>query len=147
MSHFTLEELCDSDTALRRGIDNQPDADAKANLYILLAGLERVREVLGKPMYISSGFRGPKLNAAVGGSSKSAHMKGLAADFTCPEFGSPFEVTSMIMAHSKPIGFMQLIQEGRWVHIAFPDVDQKPEYEVLTAHFSNGGVTYTKGLA
>lgn len=146
MSHFTIDELTHSDTALRKGIDNTPDAGALANLDILMSGLERVRAALGKPMHISSGYRGPKLNAAIGGSRSSAHMKGLAADFTCPAFGDPLAVCRHLMIMHKSINYDQLINEGRWIHIGFADVDQLPRGEVLTAHFSNGGVTYTKGL-
>jgi hypothetical protein len=145
--HFTIQELTDSDTALRKGIDNTPDADSRANLDILLSGLERVREALGQPMYISSGYRGPKLNALVGGSKTSDHMKGLAADFTCPVFGDSTTICKYLALMANTIDFKQLINEGRWVHISFPDVDQEPKHEVLTAHFANGGVTYTKGLA
>lgn len=145
--NFTVEELCHSDTAFRKGIDNTPDADVLANLDILMAGLERVRKLLGHPMYINSGYRGPKLNAAIGGSKTSAHMKGLAADFVCPGFGPPLEICQLLQAHAEEIRFDQIIQEGTWVHIAFADVDQKPRGEILTAHFSNGGVTYSRGLA
>jgi hypothetical protein len=146
--NFTLDELCHSDTAVRKGIDNTPDADALANLAILMSGLERVREALGHPVRISSGYRGPKLNAAVGGSKSSAHMKGLAADFTCPGFGDPMTICRYLMLVSRTINYDQLIMEGnRWVHIGFADVDQEPRGEVLTAKFANGGVTYSKGLA
>lgn len=145
--NFTIEELCHSDTATRKGIDNSPDAEALANLDILIAGLERVREVLGKPMHINSGYRGPKLNAAIGGSKTSAHMKGLAADFVCPQFGTPLEICKALQAHAEEIRFDQIIQEGTWVHVAFADVDQIPRGEILTANFHNGGVTYSRGLA
>ena len=147
MGHFTLDELCHSDTAIRKGIDNSPTPEIKANLDILLAGLERVRDVLGQPMFISSGFRNPKLNAAVGGSKSSDHMKGLAADFTCPAFGTPKEICKALMLHAREVGYRQLINEQKWVHVSFPDVDQEPDYEVLTAHFSPSGTSYTKGLA
>jgi len=148
MSNFTLDELTHSDTAIRKGIANTPDMEALTNLLdVLMPGLERVRSVLGMPMIISSGFRGPKLNAAVGGSSKSAHMRGLACDFTSPKFGDPAAVCKYIMLMHKSINYDQLINEGKWVHIGFADVDQPPRGEVLTAHFSNGNVTYTKGIA
>ena len=147
MSYFSIDELCHSDTALRKGIDNTPDAEARANLDILIAGLNRVRMVLAYPMRINSGYRGQKLNAAIGGSKSSAHMRGLAADFVCPGYGTPLEICQRIVEHKSEINFDQLIQEGRWVHIAFADVDQRPRGEVLTAKFANGGVTYNKGLA
>ena len=145
MSHFTVAELTHSDTAIRKGIDNTPDADVLANIYILINGLEKVREALGHPMRINSGYRSPKLNAAIGGAKTSSHMKGLAADFTCSNFGTPLDICRHLVTTDIP--YHQLIQEGTWVHIAFPDVDELPKREVLTAHFTGGKVSYTKGLA
>lgn len=146
--NFTLDELTHSDVAIRKGIGNAPPADALANLRdVLMPGLERVRSILGVPMLISSGYRGPKLNAAVGGAVKSAHMDGLAADFTAPQFGDPLAVCRYLELMQSAIHFDKLIQEGRWVHIAFADVDQEPRGDILTAHFASGGVTYKKGLA
>jgi hypothetical protein len=146
--HFSLEEFYESDTALRLGIDNKPDAEVQSNLTVLSFGLERVRSILGSPMHISSGYRCPQLNKAIGGSSSSQHMQGLAADFTAPEFGSPLAICNEIVAHREYILYDQVINEGRWVHISFQaDPRFKPRGEVLTAHFSANGVRYSKGLA
>jgi zinc D-Ala-D-Ala carboxypeptidase len=142
--HFSLDELTFSETAVRRGIDNTPDADVFANLQMLAAGLERVRAILGHSIHVSSGYRSPKLNSAIGGSKSSQHMQGLAADFTCPEFGSPLDVCIALEHERGYIGYDQLIQEGRWTHISFSD---SPRGEVLTAHFGGGGVTYSTGLS
>ena len=51
-----------------------------------------------KPVLISSGYRSPKLNKAIGGSSTSAHMSGLAADFSCPGFGTPLAICKELQA-------------------------------------------------
>ena len=60
--HFSLSELIRSQTALRRGIDNYPNASALANLRNILApGLQRVRDLLGAPMHVTSGYRSPCL--------------------------------------------------------------------------------------
>ena len=143
--HFQLDEFVFSETAVRRGIDNTPDADVLSNLLMLANGLERVRAILGHPVHVSSGYRCPKLNTAIGGSKSSAHMHGLAADFTCPAFGSPYDICVALEHELSYIGAVdQLIYEGRWVHIGFSD---NPRYEILTAHFdSSGNATYTKGL-
>src|SRR5690625_2282506 len=86
--HFRLSELTRSDTAAANNIDNSPSVEHLANLQRLAKTLENVRTVLGNnPVLISSGYRSPELNRAVGGSSTSDHSKGLAADFTCPGFG------------------------------------------------------------
>ena len=141
--HFSTDELTFSETAVRRGIDNTPDAEVLTNLQMLAYGLERMRSILGYPVNVSSGYRSPKLNAAIGGSKSSQHMQGLAADFTCRGFGSPRDVCIALEREGSYIGFDQLINEGSWVHISFSD---QPRGEVLTAHFNNGKATYTKGL-
>lgn len=83
-------------------------------MYVLKIGLERVRAVLGCPILISSGYRSPKLNAAIGGARNSQHCKGEAADFIAPGFGSPMEVCKEIVKHQESIQFDQLIHEGSW---------------------------------
>ena len=80
--------------------------------------LEQVRALLNKPILVSSGYRAPLVNRAVGGAANSAHMLGCAADFSCPAFGSPLEVAREI--GQSDIVFDQLIYEFRaWVHIAW----------------------------
>lgn len=117
-AHFTLQELTRSEIASRKGLDNTPDAETIANLTALASGLEDVRALLGHPIHINSAYRGPKVNSAVGGSKTSAHMKGHAADFVCPGFGTPQEICRAIM--DSTIQYDQLIYEfGSWVHISF----------------------------
>ena len=111
--NFTLAELTRTDT----GLPNTPDADQLANLERLAATLERVRRVLGdNPLRVTSAFRSRAVNKAVGGSPTSAHVLGLAADFTCPRFGPPLAVCQAIEAAG--IEFDQLIHEyGQWIHL------------------------------
>lgn len=141
--HFSLSEFTDSATALRRGIDNEPEGQAMQHMRTLTApGMEQVRLLLGQPIYISSGYRSEALNRAIGGSATSAHVHGLAVDFTCPGYGTPREIAQRIA--DSGIEFDQLIYEGTWVHIGFA---HKPRRQVMTAHFANGRATYTKGIA
>lgn len=144
--HFTEEELIASEKAKQLGIDNSPSDEVRENLFTLADGLERVRAVLGCAMHISSGYRCPKLNAANKGAKKSAHMQGLAADFTAPDFGDPLAICKAIVAHKDVIGFNRLINEGRWVHVDFPVEGEKAACVILTARFGTDGTTYTKGL-
>ncbi len=139
--HFTLEELTFSSTAVRNNLDNTPSLEIVAHLTTLAIGLEQVRALLGAPMHIDSGYRCAALNAAVGGSSKSAHMEGYAADFICPQFGTPLEIVKAIEASD--ILFDKCIQEGCWVHISF---NPKARRVLLTAHFGADGVVYTQGV-
>ena len=138
---FALEALVFSETAVRRGLDNTPTPEQEENLRELAQTLERVQELVG-PITVHSGFRSPKVNAAVGGSPNSAHMEGYACDFTAGGFGTPLEVCKAI--GSSEIPFDQLIQEGTWIHIS---VDPRMRKETLTANFSGGKATYSPGLA
>jgi hypothetical protein len=140
--HFTLGELVASSTALRLGVDNSPDNITQLHLLVLALALETVRELLGVPIRIDSGYRCPALNASVGGAQNSAHMTGYAADFVAPGFGTPLQIVQAIAA--SPIAFDQCIQEGNWVHFS---VAPELRRELLTAHFGPGGTTYTKGIA
>jgi hypothetical protein len=141
--HFTLEELCFSQEAVRTGIDNTPSPEVVANLLRLAKMLEKVRALLKKPIHISSGYRSPALNARIGGSPRSAHLDGRAADFICPEFGTPYVVAKKIAAAR--LGYDQMIHEyGRWVHIAVPRAQEKAQRELLSI-FEPG--KYLAGLA
>jgi hypothetical protein len=138
--HFTLAEATASDTALRLAIDNQPDAEQLANMRMTAARMEQVRAFLGYPIHVNSWLRVPALNRAVGGYANSDHMKGLAVDFTCAEYGTPLDIVHALQASN--IAFDQVIQEGAWVHLSVGGTERR---EVLTAHFGTNGTTYTKG--
>jgi zinc D-Ala-D-Ala carboxypeptidase len=144
--HFWLSEFLSSSTAVRKGLDNTPKAGDMANIINVLApGLQRVRNSLSVPVFITSGYRSPEVNRAVGGSPHSQHCQGLAADFKAPQYGTPRAIAKYLMERSGEIRFDQLIYEGSWVHISF--VPDAPRSEVLTAHFIGGGVTYSRGIA
>jgi zinc D-Ala-D-Ala carboxypeptidase len=119
--HFTLEEFTDSQTAARQGIKNVPAADSqeRKNIQRTAEVMEKVRTILGdKPILVSSGYRSPKVNAAVGGSKTSAHVHGLAVDFSCPGFGTPLQICKALQPHMKALGIDQLIHEyNTWVHL------------------------------
>ena len=80
--NFTLEELIHSNTAERMGIDNVPkDEKVVENLRSLcLEVLQPLRDYVGAPVHINSGYRCPELNMAVGGVKNSQHCRGEAAD-------------------------------------------------------------------
>lgn len=116
--HFKLIEFTRSATADARKIDNKPTQAHLKNLHVLAGTLEQVRSLLGGAIIISSGYRNPELNKAVGGSPTSAHAMGLAIDFTCPSFGTPTDVVKAIEGSN--INYDQLILEfdggKNWVH-------------------------------
>lgn len=141
-AHFSIAELTFSQTAVRRGIDNTPSETVCANLRRLCDTLEQVRALTGQTLTISSGYRSPALNIAVGGARDSAHVLGLAADITCKGL-TPKALAVMI--RESGIAFDQLIYEGTWVHIGL--AAGKLRNEVLTASFNGGHASYTRGIA
>ncbi|MFB4392937.1 MULTISPECIES: D-Ala-D-Ala carboxypeptidase family metallohydrolase [unclassified Pseudomonas] len=132
--HFTLQELTLSQVAARDGLLNTPAPDVQANLKLLCLVLEQVRELVAAPIIISSGFRCAELNRRVGGAVDSAHVRGLAADFSSPAC-SPRELAERI--RDSELVFDQLILEfDQWVHLAVtPDT---PRREVLTVRRGTG---------
>ncbi|MFN7929878.1 MAG: D-Ala-D-Ala carboxypeptidase family metallohydrolase [Blastocatellia bacterium] len=142
--YFTLEEFTISQTAIRRGIDNTPTPEVFANLEALTLNLlDPLRERLGHPIVVSSGYRSPALNQAVGGASRngkptSQHCFGEAADITCPAIGQ--KQLFDYLRHSE-LPFDQLIDEfGQWVHVSFGIKDRR---EVLRARRIGDDVIYT----
>lgn len=139
--HFTLQEFTDSQIATRRRLDNTPAPRIIDNLKRVAEVLEQVRELIKRPIVVSSGYRSPALNVAVGGASKSAHVQGLAADINAVGMSSR-DLAQMIAA--SPILFDQLIYEGTWVHIGLSE--GVPRQQVSTAHFGSAGTTYVAGI-
>ncbi|MFZ6655947.1 D-Ala-D-Ala carboxypeptidase family metallohydrolase [Undibacterium sp. TJN19] len=140
--HFSLDGMIFSQTAVRMGLSNAPSPEVLKNLTRLCETLEKFRAHLGMPINVSSGYRCPEVNKAVGGSINSAHTKGLAADITVTGI-APRSLAAIFVASG--IEFDQIIQEGTWLHVGLSDGPARRE--VLTAHFAAGkAVTYTKGL-
>jgi zinc D-Ala-D-Ala carboxypeptidase len=120
--HFTLEELTYSETAAKKKLDNIPaeGTTERANLQHLAEVMEHVRTLLGgNAIHVTSAYRSPAVNKAVGGVANSAHVQGLACDFICPVFGTPHDVCRRLQSHMKELDVDQLIHEYKtWVHIA-----------------------------
>ena len=112
--HFTLSELTMSERAARDGLDNTPSSTSIENLKRLAAALEAIRVKLGRPIVVTSGYRAPLVNKAVGGAADSAHVLGLAADINCPGM-TPKALALFIK--SSGVKYDQLILEyDTWVH-------------------------------
>lgn len=135
--HFTLEAMI---ATSHRDIDNTPSPEIVEKLKVTARGLEHVRVLLGVPILINSGYRCQALNDAVGGSRQSQHMRGEAADFIAPAFGTPLAICRVLEASD--LRFDQLIDEGGWVHCSFVD-DRKPRRSVQTWRKGRG---YDTGL-
>ena len=121
--NFTLEELCASSTATANKISNIPGKQEQANLCALVHFvLQPLRDYVGKPIPISSGFRCPALNSKVGGVNTSQHVKGQAADIN---IGGDMEKGKKWFEYIKNnLPFDQLIWEHSkagvyWIHVSY----------------------------
>lgn len=120
--NFKLSEFLRSETDSARGIDNTPSLEVVSNLQQLcIHVLEPLRSHFNTPIVVSSGYRSPALNKAVGGSATSQHMTGEAADLRIPSEAIGKEWFKWIMDNCK---FHQLIWErnaagARWIHVAY----------------------------
>lgn len=140
--HFTLDEFIRSDKAAELGIDNYPPPEVLLNLQWLAGNMEAVRALFGDPIIITSGYRCPQLNQAVGGVVHSDHVRGMAADFKVPAFGTPHQVCMHIAYSGVP--YQQLILEfDNWTHISFPKPGEMARRERLTIRAGTG---YLQGI-
>ena len=122
--HFTIEELYASATSKAKGIDNKPGVQQMINLVYLTAYvLEPLRVAMNEPVPISSGYRCPRLNEAVGGVRNSQHMTGQAADLSIG--GDRAKGRKWFEYIKNHLPFDQLIWErnprtgSEWVHVSF----------------------------
>ena len=125
MKYFTLKELTKSATAAAHGIDNTPDRRCRENLETLVREvLDPIRERFGQPIVVTSGYRSPELNKAIGGAKNSQHTFGQAADIRAKYRKDNKRLFDLIRASGK---FDQLIWEKgddnypQWVHVSFTD--------------------------
>lgn len=117
--HFRLSEFVRSSAADRHDLDNTPPPEAIYYLRRLAERLETVRDLIGGPIRITSGYRSPKLNWRVGGSPSSDHVKGLAADFRAPPRMAPRHAFIALRQHhaTGALDYDQLIYYPRTGHI------------------------------
>ena len=133
--HVSWKEGTHSNTALRRGLDNTPNEDQIKCMKEIAEDLfEPLREWVGGPIKINSFFRGEPVNTAIGGSTRSQHMKGQALDLE-DTFGHK---TNAEMYHyiKDNLDFDQLIWEfgddknPNWIHVSY--VTHRPNRKKLT---------------
>lgn len=118
--YFSRAELCASTTAKAAELDNTPPPAVAVKLDNLITHcLDPIREAWGKPLRVTSGFRCPVLNRAVGGTIDSQHVKGEAADITTGNADDNRRLFDRIRAKDSGLAYDQLIYEGEWVHISY----------------------------
>ena len=159
--NFTLKELTRSNTALRLGIDNEPSKEGIYKLTLLATEvLQPLRDCLGA-LRITSGFRSPELNKAIGGSTKSQHCKYEAVDLqyfkrgkidnikiyqALKELGLPFD--QVILEFGDATEYIDP-ENPAWIHlsytindnrcqelVAYKDQNNKTKYRTVTNYNS-----------
>lgn len=152
MIYFTITELCYSDTAKAKGIDNSPTTEVRANLVTLVNNLlDPLREAWKSPIRVTSGFRCGVLNRdkSIKGSPTSAHLYGLAADIV-PVNGRIKEFKEFCANYfsDKRQRFDQVILETKvkengkseWVHIGLATKDGRKRGQIM--EYKNNRYTY-----
>ena len=144
--HISDREGVYSTTAMRRGLDNTPDGEQLANMKLLAEKVfEPLREWVGGPIRINSFFRGPELNKAIGGSSKSQHCKGQAVDID--DGGCNKTNAEMYKYIKDELEFDQMIWEfgdddnPNWVHVSYVSEDANRN-RCLKAYRDKGKTKY-----
>ena len=141
--HFTIEEMQNSATGTRLGIKNVIPPALIANAKRVAEALELIRAHYGVSIHVTSCYRSPELNKAVGGSTSSAHMTASAADFEVLGHAN-IDVCNIIPSIIKD--FDQIIYEfgpTGWVHLGFGDKNRK---QLLSAIKNNGKTVYLQGI-
>ena len=118
--HFTMSELLHSDIAQKHNIYNVPDKEHLDNLLLLICNvLQPLRDFIGKPIIITSGYRNPRLNShpLINGAPNSQHTEGKACDIVIKGM-TPKQVVEKVIASG--IEFDQVVNEmDCWTHISF----------------------------
>ena len=144
--HISDREGVYSTTAMRRGLDNTPGEEQLSNMKLLAEKVfEPLREWVGGPIRINSFFRGPELNKAIGGSSKSQHCKGQAVDI---DDGRCNKTNAEMYRFIKDeLEFDQMIWEfgdddnPNWVHVSYVSEDENRN-RCLKAYKDKGKTKY-----
>ena len=139
--NFVLSEITRSNTARRLGISNEPSKEHLANMQVLITELiQPMRDALG-PIRISSGYRSPQLNRAIGGSKKSQHCKGQALDLQFWKDGQMCNEEIYRWVLKSGVKFDQMINEFdfAWIHISLKKKDNRKE--ILEAYKDDEGST------
>ena len=144
--HVSYKESVYSTTALRLGLNNDPNEYHLNNMKLISEKIfEPLRTHVGGPIKINSFYRGPELNKAIGGSSKSQHCKGQAIDID-DTFGH-MSNADMYYWIKENLNFDQMIWEfgddknPNWVHVSYVN-DEDNRNRCLKAYKEKGKTKY-----
>jgi zinc D-Ala-D-Ala carboxypeptidase len=149
--NFSLAELVRSDAAVRLGdpVQFNPPEEVKRNLKALaIHVLQPLRDAIGHPIKITSGFRSQRVNKAIGGSATSDHCIGCAADIQLVIGGKNCNQLLFDTVVKLGLPFKQMIDEfgtdsePGWIHISFQE--GKNRREKLRARKIAGKTVYSK---
>lgn len=149
-NNFSLAELIEAGSARRLGLDAQfnPSPEIKENLRLLAVNvLQPLRDHFGQAITITSGYRSPKVNKAVGGAKNSDHLYGYAADVQLWIDGENCNQKIFDAVLALDLDFRQMIDEfgsedePAWIHISYNKKDNKKQ--CLRARKVNGKTVYT----
>src|SRR5690606_41828148 len=141
--YITYKEATKSQTATRLGIDNKPTEDHLAAMkHVASEVFDKVRAHFGVPLGVSSFYRGPELNKAIGGSKTSQHMKGEAIDIDADMYGGVtnkeiFDYIRENLTVDQMIWEFGTDDDPAWVHVSLRR-DGKKRGQILTAYKETG---------
>ena len=115
--YFNIKEMTSSQTAKLYHIDNTPTKEVAENLKKVMYILDIVRTYIGKPIFVNSGYRCKKLNEMVGGTQKSMHTKGLAADFRTEKSEDINTMFEFLEKNQKKFKIIELLNYKTFIHI------------------------------
>lgn len=117
--YFTFTELISSDYARLNSLNNYPLSDVcMYNLGKLSVTLDQIRQNIGCPIYVNSGYRSSTVNSGVGGAENSNHMKGLAADITTKLRSVDIKLYEYIKANKSFYNINEVILYNTFIHIS-----------------------------
>lgn len=129
--HFTFFELAGTSNEQYKKLNLLKAQEQMGKMYMLAGFAERVREIVGKPLIITSGYRCPELNKAIGGAITSQHIFCEAIDFVVKGL-RPEDVFNRIV--TSDLKYNQIIIErntkgSQWVHISIGAFKQKLQFD------------------
>ena len=148
--HFTLADLCYSDTAVKNNITNIPSVEEQGKLQALAINvLDKVWNHYGQKVTVNSGYRGATLNSLIGGAISSQHCKGEAADIEIYGVNN-YDMACWIRDN---LEFDQLILEyatnlandpnSGWVHVSYKESGNRKQCLTINKYGTKSGLHYS----
>lgn len=119
--YFTFAELIKSDTAKAAGVNNVPESvEVFENLHALITKvLDPVREKLGKPIYVNSGYRSQQLNRLCGGVPNSQHLAGEAVDITTYDISANAVIYNILTDGTMIFDQLIMYPRRNFLHVSY----------------------------